>query len=148
MLSSSSSSCAAGPFVLVLLLLQALLPEAPKHGVVIINQCSSTDLVDVALDYYYYYYYYYINQHLCAAWPEQLCKSRVQGVWSTDTAAWPAGAESLLHCSRAVCREAVQRAMLTCPRGSFVPEGYRAEAWVDSPIRVEEDDFNISAPHM
>jgi protein-L-isoaspartate O-methyltransferase len=48
----------------------------------------------------------------------------------------------------AVCREAVQRAMLTCPRGSFVPEGYRAEAWVDSPIRVEEEDFNISAPHM
>ncbi|KAF6261005.1 protein-L-isoaspartate O-methyltransferase-domain-containing protein [Scenedesmus sp. NREL 46B-D3] len=44
--------------------------------------------------------------------------------------------------------EAVHRAMLTCPRGSFVPEGYRAEAWVDSPIRVEEEDFNISAPHM
>eukprot|EP00882_Tetradesmus_deserticola_P022592 GHRQ01024520.1.p1 GENE.GHRQ01024520.1~~GHRQ01024520.1.p1 ORF type:complete len:324 (+),score=122.32 GHRQ01024520.1:74-973(+) len=44
--------------------------------------------------------------------------------------------------------EAVQHAMLTCPRGSFVPEGYRGEAWVDSPIRVEEEDFNISAPHM
>lgn len=44
--------------------------------------------------------------------------------------------------------EAVQRAMLTCPRGVFVPEAYRREAWVDSPIRVEEEDFNISAPHM
>lgn len=39
-------------------------------------------------------------------------------------------------------------AMLTVPRGSFVPPPYRNEAWVDSPIRIEEDDFNISAPHM
>eukprot|EP00878_Enallax_costatus_P008072 GHUV01008442.1.p1 GENE.GHUV01008442.1~~GHUV01008442.1.p1 ORF type:complete len:607 (+),score=209.30 GHUV01008442.1:178-1998(+) len=42
----------------------------------------------------------------------------------------------------------VIHAMLSVPRGSFVPAAYRDEAWVDSPIRVEEDDFNISAPHM
>lgn len=47
-----------------------------------------------------------------------------------------------------VCSEAVTRAMLTVPRGSLVPDAYRHEAWVDSPIRVEEDDYNISAPHM
>ncbi|KAF8072717.1 PIMT1 [Scenedesmus sp. PABB004] len=44
--------------------------------------------------------------------------------------------------------EGVARAMLAVPRGAMVPEAYRGEAWVDSPIRVEEDDFNISAPHM
>lgn len=44
--------------------------------------------------------------------------------------------------------EGITRAMLAVPRGSFVPPDYLAEAWVDSPIRVEEHDFNISAPHM
>lgn len=38
--------------------------------------------------------------------------------------------------------------MLMVPRDAFVPAAYAAEAWVDSPIRVEEHDFNISAPHM
>eukprot|EP00775_Hariotina_reticulata_P003599 gene3599-3864_t len=30
----------------------------------------------------------------------------------------------------------------------MVPTEYQAEAWIDSPIRVEEHDYNISAPHM
>lgn len=44
------------------------------------------------------------------------------------------------------------RALLACPRDHFIhpiAEGaYRAEALIDAPIRVEELDFNISAPHM
>ncbi|KAI8472709.1 MAG: protein-L-isoaspartate O-methyltransferase-domain-containing protein [Monoraphidium minutum] len=44
--------------------------------------------------------------------------------------------------------EAVARAMLAVPRGSFVPAEYRDEAYIDAPIRVEAEDFNISAPHM
>jgi protein-L-isoaspartate O-methyltransferase len=42
----------------------------------------------------------------------------------------------------------VQRALRVCPRDLFVPAGHREEALVDAPIRVEEHDFNISAPHM
>jgi hypothetical protein len=44
--------------------------------------------------------------------------------------------------------DAVARAMLAVPRGAFVPVEYRDEAYVDAPIRVDAEDFNISAPHM
>ncbi|KIZ03317.1 Protein-L-isoaspartate O-methyltransferase [Monoraphidium neglectum] len=44
--------------------------------------------------------------------------------------------------------EAVAGAMLAVPRGAFVPIEHRAEAYVDAPIRVEAEGFNISAPHM
>lgn len=44
--------------------------------------------------------------------------------------------------------ESVTRVMLAVPRGMFVPRRYAVDAWLDSPIRVEEEDFNISAPHM
>eukprot|EP00879_Flechtneria_rotunda_P008171 GHRR01008560.1.p1 GENE.GHRR01008560.1~~GHRR01008560.1.p1 ORF type:complete len:542 (+),score=177.66 GHRR01008560.1:161-1786(+) len=58
--------------------------------------------------------------------------------------------ELVAHLKRSgmLTSDSVMRAMLTVPRGAFVPEDYRGEAWVDSPIRVEEEDFNISAPHM
>lgn len=46
------------------------------------------------------------------------------------------------------CSDAVARALQLVPRGSMVPPEYAGEAWVDSPIRVEEHDYNISAPHM
>jgi protein-L-isoaspartate O-methyltransferase len=48
----------------------------------------------------------------------------------------------MLSCDRLV------HAMKMVPRDAFVPEGYRQEALLDAPIRVEEHDFNISAPHM
>eukprot|EP00887_Chlorella_sp_A99_P004160 scaffold23.g4160.t1 len=44
--------------------------------------------------------------------------------------------------------DGVTRALRICARDLFVPEPYREEAFVDAPIRVEEHDFNISAPHM
>lgn len=44
--------------------------------------------------------------------------------------------------------ERVARAMTVCSRAIFVPSGYRSEAFMDTPIRVEELDFNVSAPHM
>jgi hypothetical protein len=50
--------------------------------------------------------------------------------------------------SRLPPSEDVARAMLAVPRGAFVPVDYRDEAYVDAPIRVEAEDFNISAPHM
>lgn len=46
------------------------------------------------------------------------------------------------------CSDAVYQAMLACPRNLFVPANYANEALVDTPIRVEEFGFNISAPHM
>lgn len=44
--------------------------------------------------------------------------------------------------------ESVCMAMRLCSRDLFVPEEYREDAFMDAPIRVEEHDFNISAPHM
>jgi len=38
--------------------------------------------------------------------------------------------------------------MRMCPRNMFVPEQHQDEAFTDSPIRLEELDFNVSAPHM
>lgn len=38
--------------------------------------------------------------------------------------------------------------MLVCPRGDFVPPAYAVQAYSDVPIRVHENDYNISAPHM
>jgi len=54
------------------------------------------------------------------------------------------------HLSRSgmITSSAVRAAMLVCPRALFVPEGYRDEAYLDAPIRVEAEGFNISAPHM
>uniref|UniRef100_A0A7S3R5E9 protein-L-isoaspartate(D-aspartate) O-methyltransferase n=1 Tax=Dunaliella tertiolecta TaxID=3047 RepID=A0A7S3R5E9_DUNTE len=50
--------------------------------------------------------------------------------------------------SESLHNDAVRRALLACPRSMFVPRGYRDEAYMDAPIRVEELGFNISAPHM
>lgn len=38
--------------------------------------------------------------------------------------------------------------MLACPRVNFTPANHQDEALMDAPIRVEEHNFNISAPHM
>lgn len=46
------------------------------------------------------------------------------------------------------CSESICMAMRLCSRDLFVPEEYREDAFMDTPIRVEEHDFNISAPHM
>lgn len=45
-------------------------------------------------------------------------------------------------------REAVYSAMLEVPRSLLVPAPYKREAHIDTPIRLEEQDVNISAPHM
>lgn len=39
-------------------------------------------------------------------------------------------------------------ALTVCARDLFVPARYRGEAFIDTPIRLQEYDFNISAPHM
>lgn len=54
----------------------------------------------------------------------------------------------LLQQSSNLQSENVAFAMKLCPRDLFIPDAYRQEAFIDSPIRVEEHDFNISAPHM
>lgn len=46
------------------------------------------------------------------------------------------------------CRDSVAEAMRLCPRDLFMPEGYADVAWVDTPVRIEELGFNISAPHI
>jgi len=46
------------------------------------------------------------------------------------------------------CRDTAIKAMRMCPRNMFVPEQHQDEAFTDSPIRLEELDFNVSAPHM
>ncbi len=40
--------------------------------------------------------------------------------------------------------------MRTCARNIFLPEAHRNldEAFVDSPVRLDALDFNVSAPHM
>ena len=42
------------------------------------------------------------------------------------------------------------RAMRVCARDAFLPEAHRApeEAFLDSPVRLDALDFNVSAPHM
>ncbi|CAL8462859.1 g2393 [Coccomyxa elongata] len=46
--------------------------------------------------------------------------------------------------------EKVVKAMRTCARNMFLPEAHRNldEAFVDSPVRLDALDFNVSAPHM
>ena len=46
------------------------------------------------------------------------------------------------------CSEAVARAMRMCPRNAFVPQAHADQAFMDAPIRLDDLDFNISAPHM
>lgn len=46
------------------------------------------------------------------------------------------------------CSEGVTRAMRMCPRNAFVPQAHADQAFVDAPIRLDDLDFNISAPHM
>jgi Protein-L-isoaspartate(D-aspartate) O-methyltransferase (PCMT) len=50
--------------------------------------------------------------------------------------------------SAPLCRERVAKALLLCPRDRFVGQQYLAEAFLDSPVRIEEHDFNVSAPHV
>jgi len=54
------------------------------------------------------------------------------------------GVDTKLCC----CRDTAIKAMRMCPRNMFVPEQHQDEAFTDSPIRLEELDFNVSAPHM
>ena len=51
-------------------------------------------------------------------------------------------------CLSPPCSDRVLRALKLCARDAFVPPAHRDEALIDAPIRVEEHDFNISAPHM
>ena len=38
--------------------------------------------------------------------------------------------------------------MRVCPRNAFVPQAPADQAFVAAPIRLDDLDFNISAPHM
>lgn len=42
----------------------------------------------------------------------------------------------------------VKRAFESVPRSIFLPAAYRTEAYQDRPVRLEELQFNMSAPHM
>jgi len=42
----------------------------------------------------------------------------------------------------------LKKAFLTIPRGEFLPDDVKAEAYFDRPIRLEHLGFNVSAPHM
>lgn len=42
----------------------------------------------------------------------------------------------------------VAEAMRACPRKAFLPASYHREAYIDAPVRLEEQGFNVSAPHM
>jgi len=48
----------------------------------------------------------------------------------------------------AIRNDRVRRAMLALSRRLFVPARHLDEAFIDSPLRVSNMDFNISAPHM
>ena len=45
------------------------------------------------------------------------------------------------------CSNRMIAAFEACPRGEFVPREYEDEAYIDSPLRLEEHSFNVSAPH-
>jgi hypothetical protein len=53
-----------------------------------------------------------------------------------------------LKASSVITSARVEDAMLTLPRGLFVPDDLQDEAYVDSPLRLASMGFNISAPHM
>jgi len=53
-----------------------------------------------------------------------------------------------LKTSGAFSNPRVEDALLKIPRGEFVSEDLRDEAYIDTPIRVASMGFNISAPHM
>lgn len=59
-----------------------------------------------------------------------------------------AGLVRSLRTASVATSDSVCQALLICPRGMFIPAAYQDEAYYDAPIRVEEHDFNISAPHM
>lgn len=42
----------------------------------------------------------------------------------------------------------VEAALRAVPRGAFVPEDLRGQAYVDAPLRLAAFGFNVSAPHM
>ena len=44
--------------------------------------------------------------------------------------------------------DAIATALRACPRDAFLPEAYREEAFLDMPLRIEEHEFNVSAPHI
>lgn len=55
---------------------------------------------------------------------------------------------SNLKRSGVITQDTAIKAMRMCPRNLFVPEQHQDEAFTDSPVRLEELDFNVSAPHM
>jgi protein-L-isoaspartate(D-aspartate) O-methyltransferase len=44
--------------------------------------------------------------------------------------------------------ERIIKAMLAIPRGLFVTDDVRDEAYIDTPLRLAKHNFNFSAPHM
>ncbi len=50
--------------------------------------------------------------------------------------------------SGVITNDLVATAFRLVPRDKFVPEEYREEALIDAPIRIENMEFNISAPHV
>jgi protein-L-isoaspartate(D-aspartate) O-methyltransferase len=44
--------------------------------------------------------------------------------------------------------ERIIKAMLAIPRGLFVTDDVREEAYIDTPLRLAKHNFNFSAPHM
>jgi protein-L-isoaspartate(D-aspartate) O-methyltransferase len=47
-----------------------------------------------------------------------------------------------------ITNDAIATAFRLVPRDQFVPEEYKEEALIDAPIRIENMEFNISAPHV
>ncbi|KAL3143039.1 hypothetical protein ABBQ38_003315 [Trebouxia sp. C0009 RCD-2024] len=47
-----------------------------------------------------------------------------------------------------ITQDAAIKALRVCPRNLFVTEQHQDEAFTDSPVRLHDLDFNVSAPHM
>lgn len=50
--------------------------------------------------------------------------------------------------SGVITNDAVATAFRLVPRDQFVPEEYKEDALIDAPLRIENMEFNISAPHV
>ncbi|KAK9807068.1 hypothetical protein WJX72_012529 [[Myrmecia] bisecta] len=53
-----------------------------------------------------------------------------------------------LRDARVLKSDIITKAMKMCPRDAFVKEDQRARALYDEPLRLDDLNFNISAPHM
>lgn len=83
-----------------------------------------------------------------------MCPSKVKKPMLTSTSYNVKVPRRLRKCCQSCCgalsREKVVKAMRICARNMFLPEAHRNpdEAFVDSPVRLDALDFNVSAPHM